>query len=198
VFGDPARPPVLDTPMVPLLNALVDGGLRPRASCADSYLLVDGLGAHQLAVAQTLTRRLPVASIAVFAGPLSAGGQTAVYWSSDGLSTEQLDLRLARAAEDVAHLPPPAGDPTSAFGRWLRGALARIDDSQGVDLGDGRRRTTQDAALTVRPGRMVLSVWVDVDGDLHEYEVCAAPSLRALDAALTSALRGPRLDRGLA
>lgn len=124
----------LDRPLVPVLNQLIAKGVETRFSCADSQILIRGVGLDAVRLLAPLLGLLTEATIewAVLNGTLVTG----LLWRARDRTSN--DLALLEGAEMIALLPERTGvNKIHPAGEFVAHAYARI-----YALLEGRRSPT--------------------------------------------------------
>jgi hypothetical protein len=116
---------LLDRSLVPVLNALVDKGMRTHLSCEDGFILIHGVSEEASALLEVLQARLEGAGLewAVFSGVLVTG----LRWQAQDLAAnEQALLEGAREIAQVAKMA--GGEQMHEAGEFVVNGCERVCD----------------------------------------------------------------------
>jgi hypothetical protein len=118
----------LDRPLVPVLNQLVAKGLTTRFSCADSQIMVLGVGVEVVRLLAPLQAHMPKAKLEWCV--LSEKLVTILHWKVEGWPMGDFltnDQALLAGSEETAKLLPATSEEMHPAGELVTHAFARVE-----------------------------------------------------------------------
>jgi len=137
----------MDRAFVPFCNALLELGITSSGCCIDSYIHVNGLGAHVRDALTAMGRRLPVPFRLgwTLGGPRAAHERvsTSLWWDVPNPPGRRLalavDSGVLDAAEEIAGWSL-GDDATTPQGRFLEEVRDTIREAESAGRGPGEWR----------------------------------------------------------
>ena len=118
----------LDRPLVPVLNQLVAKGLTTRFSCADSQIVVLGVGVEVVRLLAPLQVQMPKAKLEWCV--LSEKLVTVLHWKVEGWPMGDFltnDQALLAGSEEIAKLLPVKSEEMHPAGELVAHVFARVE-----------------------------------------------------------------------